>query len=92
MRLSTEARKKGCQIINFVDIAGRTPGLVCIPTPFGLDPSEIVDGNTHSVFLAAEESDPQIDESLEERAKERKRKPAWYFQLRTKLLLWKFRP
>lgn len=47
MRLSPATDKKDCQIIDFVDIAGRAPGLVSIPTLFGLDPSEIVDGNTH---------------------------------------------
>jgi len=48
MRLSPETEKEDCQIIDFVDIAGRTPGLVSTPILFGLDPSEIVDGNTHS--------------------------------------------
>jgi len=46
MRLSPGTGKKDCQIIDFVDIAGRAPGLVASPTLFGLDPSEI-DGNTH---------------------------------------------
>lgn len=46
MRLSPATGKKDCQVIDFVDIAGRTPGLVSTPTLFGLDPSELVDGNT----------------------------------------------
>lgn len=46
MRLSPQTGKKDCQIIDFIDIAGRTPGLVSTPTLFGLDPSEVVDGNT----------------------------------------------
>jgi len=50
MRLSPETGKEDYQIIDFVDIAGRTPGLVSTPTLFGLDPSEIVDGNTTHVF------------------------------------------
>jgi ATP-dependent helicase IRC3 len=57
MRLSPETGKKDCQIIDFVDIAGRAPGLVSTPTLFGLDPSEIVDGNIHSFLLVAEGSD-----------------------------------
>lgn len=50
MRLSPETGKKDCQIVDFVDIAGRAPGLVSTPTLFGLDPSEIVDGGAHSFF------------------------------------------
>jgi len=50
MRLSPETGKNDCQIIDFVDIAGRAPGLVSTPTLFGLDPSEIVDGNTRLFF------------------------------------------
>ncbi|KAF9650534.1 P-loop containing nucleoside triphosphate hydrolase protein [Thelephora ganbajun] len=56
MRLSPETGKKDCQIIDFVDIAGRAPGLVSTPTLFGLDPSEVVDDESL--------------ESLEERAQE----------------------
>lgn len=55
MRLSPETGKEDCQIVDFVDIAGRSPGLVSTPTLFGLDPSEIVDGNTRSFFLLTEE-------------------------------------
>lgn len=76
MRLSPETGKEDCQIIDFVDIAGRAPGLVCTPTLFGLDPSEILDGNTYLFFMVAGETDPWIDESLEsleERTKERKK-------------------
>ena len=51
MRLFPKTGKKDCQIIDFVDIVGRTPGLVSTPTLFGLDPSEIVDGNIHTFFL-----------------------------------------
>jgi len=50
MRLSPETGKEDCQIVDFIDIAGRTPGLVSTPILFGLDPSEIVDGNIHSFF------------------------------------------
>jgi len=52
MRLSPETGKKDCQIIDFVDIADRAPGLVSSPVLFGLDPSETVDGNTRSVFFS----------------------------------------
>lgn len=58
MRLSPDTGKKDCQIIDFVDIGGRAPGLVSTPTLFGLDPSEIVDGNSHSYVLIAGGSDP----------------------------------
>ena len=51
-RLSPETEKKDCQIIDFVDIAGRAPGLMSIPTLVGIDPSEVVDGNAHSFFLS----------------------------------------
>jgi len=49
MRLSPETGKKDCQIIDFVDIAGRTPGLVSTPILFGLDPSEIIDGKNRTL-------------------------------------------
>ena len=55
MRLSPETGKKDCQIVDFVDIAGRALGLVSTPTLFGLDPSEIVDGNSHP-FLSSQKS------------------------------------
>jgi ATP-dependent helicase IRC3 len=44
MRLSPDTGKDDCHIIDFVDIGSRAPGLVSVPTLFGLDPSEIVDG------------------------------------------------
>ena len=47
MRRSPGTGKEYCQIIDFIDIAGRTPGLVSTPTLFGLDPSEVVDGDIH---------------------------------------------
>jgi len=76
MRLSPETGKKDCQIIDFVDIAGRAPGLVCTPILFGLDPSEIVDGTSHILLPVTAGSDLWVDESLEsleERARERKK-------------------
>lgn len=65
MRLSPDTGKKDCQIIDFIDIAGRTPGLVSTPTLFGLDPSEVVDGTVHFFSLPKEGSDRWTDESLE---------------------------
>lgn len=65
MRLCPATGKEDCQIIDFVDIAGRTPGLVSTPTLFGLDPSELVDGNTNFFPQVEATSDLGIDESLE---------------------------
>lgn len=42
MRLSPG--KKDCHIIDFVDSASRVQGVVCVPTLFGLDPAELIDG------------------------------------------------
>lgn len=75
MRLSPETGKNDCQIIDFVDIAGHASDLVSTPTLFGLDPSEIIDGNTLS-FMIAVVSDLWVDEpleALEERAQERRK-------------------
>ena len=44
MRLSPETGKKDCHIIDFVDSTNRVPGVVSVPTLFGLDPSEVIDG------------------------------------------------
>ncbi|ETW86880.1 hypothetical protein HETIRDRAFT_456722 [Heterobasidion irregulare TC 32-1] len=46
MRLSPATEKVDCHIIDFVDITTRIPGVVCTPTLFGLDPSEVVDNMT----------------------------------------------
>lgn len=44
MRLSPDTGKKDCHIIDFVDSANRVAGVVSVPTLFGLDPSEVIDG------------------------------------------------
>lgn len=44
MRLSFDTGKEDCHIIDFVDSTSKHHGVVCIPTLFGLDPSEVVDG------------------------------------------------
>ena len=44
MRLSPETGKEDCHIIDFVDSASRHNGVVSVPTLFGLDPVEIIDG------------------------------------------------
>lgn len=44
MRLSPDTGKKDCHIIDFVDSTSRVQGVVCVPTMFGLDPSEIIEG------------------------------------------------
>lgn len=44
MRLSPETGKEDCRIIDFVDGMDRVSGVVSVPTLFGLDPSEIIDG------------------------------------------------
>lgn len=43
MRLSPTTGKEDCRIIDFVD-SSRRAGVVCTPSLFGLDPSEVVDG------------------------------------------------
>ncbi len=40
MRLSPQTGKTDCHIIDFVDSTSRIPGIVTIPTLFGLDPDE----------------------------------------------------
>ncbi|KAH8120198.1 P-loop containing nucleoside triphosphate hydrolase protein [Phellopilus nigrolimitatus] len=54
MRLSPQTGKDDCHIIDFVDSTNRVPGVVSIPTLFGLDPDAIINDET--------------SESLEERA------------------------
>lgn len=44
MRLSPDTGKEDCRIIDFVDSTARVSGVVSIPSLFGLDPSEVVDG------------------------------------------------
>ncbi|KDQ63526.1 hypothetical protein JAAARDRAFT_120193 [Jaapia argillacea MUCL 33604] len=46
MRLSPDTGKEDCHIIDFVDSTDRVAGVVCTPTLFGLDPSEMVDDET----------------------------------------------
>ncbi|CCL99024.1 uncharacterized protein FIBRA_01033 [Fibroporia radiculosa] len=46
MRLSPSTGKEDCQIIDFVDSTNRVPGVISTPTLFGLDPSELIDGDT----------------------------------------------
>ncbi|KZT30598.1 P-loop containing nucleoside triphosphate hydrolase protein [Neolentinus lepideus HHB14362 ss-1] len=46
MRLSPETGKDDCLVIDFVDSTSRVAGVVCVPTLFGLDPSEVIDGET----------------------------------------------
>ncbi|KZT02640.1 P-loop containing nucleoside triphosphate hydrolase protein [Laetiporus sulphureus 93-53] len=56
MRLSPDTGKKDCMIIDFVDSLDTIPGVICTPTLFGLDPSEVIDDESM--------------QSLEERAAE----------------------
>lgn len=44
MRLSPGTGKDDCHIIDFVDSTGRVAGVVSVPTLFGLDPSELIEG------------------------------------------------
>ncbi|KAI5121287.1 hypothetical protein M0805_002330 [Coniferiporia weirii] len=46
MRLSQQTGKIDCHIIDFVDSTARVSGIMSTPTLFGLDPNEIVDGET----------------------------------------------
>ncbi|KAA1471544.1 P-loop containing nucleoside triphosphate hydrolase protein, partial [Dentipellis sp. KUC8613] len=43
MRNSPHSGKTDCLVIDFVDTINRIPGIVCTPTLFGLNPSELVD-------------------------------------------------
>lgn len=65
MRLSPVTGKKDCQIVDFVDIAGRAPELISAPTLLGLDPSETVDGNDHLVPCSLAVPDLWLGDSLE---------------------------
>jgi ATP-dependent helicase IRC3 len=72
MRLSPETGKTDCHIIDFVDSYSRVPGLVSLPTLFGLDIEEDVEGSTRILvashdFFSFKFSDETI-ESLESRA------------------------
>lgn len=51
MRLSPDTGKTDCHIIDFVDWTKRVPGVLSVPTLFGLDPSEVVDGRFEQVTV-----------------------------------------
>ena len=44
MRLSPDTGKEDCRIIDFVDSTSKVGGVVSVPSLFGLDPSELIDG------------------------------------------------
>ena len=44
MRLSPGTGKEDCRVIDFVDSTTRVAGVISTPTLFGLDPSEVIDG------------------------------------------------
>ncbi|OAX44240.1 P-loop containing nucleoside triphosphate hydrolase protein [Rhizopogon vinicolor AM-OR11-026] len=46
MRQSPSTGKVDCHIIDFVDSTNRVAGVVSIPTLFGLDPEEVIDGES----------------------------------------------
>lgn len=48
MRQSPSTGKADCHIIDFVDSTNRVAGVISIPTLFGLDPEEVIDGNVNS--------------------------------------------
>lgn len=47
MRFSPTTGKEDCRIIDFVDSKGHVSDVVCTLTLFGLDPSEVIDGQSH---------------------------------------------
>lgn len=49
MRQSPSTGKVDCHIIDFVDSTNRVAGVVSIPTLFGLDPEEVIDGKISMV-------------------------------------------
>lgn len=44
MRLSPGTGKTDCHIIDFVDSTSRVPGIMSVPTLFGLDVDEEIEG------------------------------------------------
>ncbi|KAF9237313.1 P-loop containing nucleoside triphosphate hydrolase protein [Melanogaster broomeanus] len=48
MRQSPGTGKVDCRVIDFVDSTSRVPGVVSVPTLFGLDPSEVIDARAES--------------------------------------------
>ncbi|KIP11377.1 hypothetical protein PHLGIDRAFT_83369 [Phlebiopsis gigantea 11061_1 CR5-6] len=62
MRLSPETGKKDCHIIDFVDSTNRVPGIVSVPTLFGLDPSEVIDEETIESLDARAQRVLELDE------------------------------
>lgn len=72
MRLSPDTGKNDCHIIDFVDIGSRAPGLVSTPTLFGLDPSEVVEGDllSHTTPNYTHFTVDEPMESLEKRAED----------------------
>jgi ATP-dependent helicase IRC3 len=49
VRLSPDTGKQDCHVIDFVDSMSRVVGIVSAPTLFGLDPTTVLDGATHSI-------------------------------------------
>jgi ATP-dependent helicase IRC3 len=51
MRQSPDTGKSDCRIIDFVESTSRVAGVISTPTLFGLDPSEVIDGNALGPLL-----------------------------------------
>ncbi|KAI0322660.1 P-loop containing nucleoside triphosphate hydrolase protein [Amylostereum chailletii] len=65
MRLSPDTGKLDCRVIDFVDVLDRVQGIVSTPTLFGLDPSEVVDGETTENLEERVEGHSMIDPGAE---------------------------
>ena len=56
MRLSPGTGKEDCHLIDLVDSVSRVAGIASIPSLFGLDPSEIIDGECYGSNPRARDS------------------------------------
>src|ERR1700722_17454221 len=65
MRRSLATNKSDSRIIDFVASTSRVSGIVCTPTLFGLDPSEIDINGNHSSFAVISTKLALSDETIE---------------------------
>lgn len=70
MRLSPGTGKEDCRIIDFVDSQERVAGVISAPTLFGLDPSEVCDGENTCIRTGVNTqwTTDETVESLEQRS------------------------
>ncbi|KAF9822124.1 hypothetical protein IEO21_00118 [Rhodonia placenta] len=61
MRLSPDTGKEDCRIIDFVNSQNAVPGVISAPTLFGLDPSEVVDGECTDEMLEQRKDETNME-------------------------------